>query len=77
MILSEEEMDERQAPLLVWKCDNCKRLYVDKIKCKCLQSVRKVSKRGVPVLKVLQAMSDSEAMDAFDIADKAGLPTLS
>ncbi len=74
MILSEEEMDERQAPMPVWMCGNCERVYVDKIKCKCLQSIRKMSKRGVPVLKVLQAMSASEPRSAFDIADKAGLP---
>lgn len=74
MTLSEEEMDERQAPLLVWKCPSCGTLVASDDGCGCSFNPRKLSIAGRKVLFVMQRMSKDTWMTVAEIADLCSLP---
>lgn len=77
MILSEEEMDEMQAPLLVRKCCLCGAVFIEDGGCGCGFDSRKLNRPGRKILFVMQRMSKDRPMSSKEIADLCGLPRLS
>lgn len=74
MILSEEEMDERQAPLVVRKCPSCGTFVASDDGCGCSFDPKKLGVAGRKILFVMQRMSKDEWMTSAEIAERCSLP---
>ena len=74
MIASEEDLDDRQAPVFVRKCPSCGTTVITDDGCGCSFDPKNLDLTGRKVLFVMQRMSKDTWMTAAEIADLCSLP---